>query len=287
MYIIKKVKRKIIHLLRKYQPFNALMYFYNSHGRFPNKSLRKSSFNDFLYYRKKQLWDVDLSNYTDKIKLKEYVKKTIGPKYCTDIQGIFNSAEDIVSHKLIYPCVLKSNHASGQVIFLNSPSDITDNILQQANAWLKVDYFKLSSEPSYKNIKPKLFVEPMLNLGFITDYKFFCFSGHIQAIQVDIDRFSNHKRNLYDIHWNKLNIKYNYTNYNNFIPKPHNFSEMCRIASILSKKFIFVRVDLFISKDNIYVGELTFFPENATGKITPNSASKWLLTNLRESSGLI
>ncbi|WP_455552031.1 ATP-grasp fold amidoligase family protein [Desulfovibrio sp.] len=62
---------------------------------------------------------------------------------------------------------------------------------------------------------------------------------------------------------------------------------MCRIASILSKKFIFVRVDLFVSNDDIYVGELTFFPENATGKFSPNSASKWLLTGLRESSNLI
>lgn len=287
MYMIKKIKYKIIHFLRKYQPFNALMYFYNSHGRFPNKSLRKSSFNDFLYYRKKQLWNVDLSNYTDKIKCKEYIKETIGPEYCVPIQGIFNVAEDIIPNKLTYPCILKSNHASGQVIFLNSPDDLTYSVLQQANAWLKVDYFKLSSEPSYKNIKPKLFVEPMLNLGSITDYKFFCFSGNIQAIQVDIDRFSNHKRNLYDIYWNKLDIKYNYINYKNSIPKPYNLSEMCRIASILSKKFIFVRVDLFISNDNIYVGELTFFPENATGKIIPDSASKWLLTNLRESSELI
>jgi len=89
------------------------------------------------------------------------------------------------------------------------------------------------------------------------------------------------------IYWNKLDIKYNYINYKNSIPKPYNLSEMCRIASILSKKFIFVRVDLFISNDNIYVGELTFFPENATGKIIPDSASKWLLTNLRESSELI
>ncbi|WP_296987863.1 ATP-grasp fold amidoligase family protein [uncultured Desulfovibrio sp.] len=287
MYIIKKIKHKIIHLLRKYQPFNALMYFYNSHGRLPNKSLRKSSFNDFLYYRKKQLWNVDLSKYTDKIKCKEYIKETIGSGYCVPIQGIFNIAEDIIPNKLTYPCVLKSNHASGQVIFLNSPNDITDNVLQQANAWLKVDYFKLSSEPSYKNIKPKLFVEPMLNLGAVSDYKFFCFSGIVKAIQVDINRFTNHQRCYYSKSWEKLKFSCHFPLYPLPLPRPNKLDEMIRIAEKVSKRFIFVRIDLFETPEKIFMGEMTFFPGNGTEQISPDSANIWLMQALKESPNLI
>jgi hypothetical protein len=32
----------------------------------------------------------------------------------------------------------------------------------------------------------------------LKDYKFFCFDGEPRLIQVDFDRFRNHKRNLYD-----------------------------------------------------------------------------------------
>ena len=37
---------------------------------------------------------------------------------------------------------------------------------------------------------------------------------------------------------------------------------MFDVASILSEKFPYVRVDLYYEKDKIYFGELTFYPQS-------------------------
>ena len=36
----------------------------------------------------------------------------------------------------------------------------------------------------------------------INDYKFLCFNGKPYFVWVDVDRFDNHKRNVYDLDWN-------------------------------------------------------------------------------------
>ncbi|MCD9508918.1 hypothetical protein GLP34_20765 [Photobacterium phosphoreum] len=37
------------------------------------------------------------------------------------------------------------------------------------------------------------------------DFKFHIFNSSDGFLQIDFDRFSDHKRNLYDLDWNRLN----------------------------------------------------------------------------------
>lgn len=62
---------------------------------------------------------------------------------------------------------------------------------------------------------------------------------------------------------------------------------MIRIAEKLSKRFIFVRIDLFETPEKIFMGEMTFFPGNGTEQISPDSANIWLMQALKESPNLI
>ena len=78
-------------------------------------------------------------------------------------------------------------------------------------------------------------------------------------IQVDFDRYKNHKRNLYDVNWNLLNLRISFPNYTEKkIPKPEKLNEMIEIAKKLSDGFPQVRVDLFLINNKIYFGEMTF-----------------------------
>ena len=45
--------------------------------------------------------------------------------------------------------------------------------------------------------------------------------------------------------------------------------DMLNIARKLSAPYRFVRVDMYTTQSNIKVGELTFFPEGACGKLAP------------------
>ena len=40
----------------------------------------------------------------------------------------------------------------------------------------------------------------------LKDYKFFCFDGVPRLVQIDFDRYTNHKRNVYDTEWNLLDL---------------------------------------------------------------------------------
>ena len=134
-------------------------------------------------------------------------------------------------------------------------------------------------ELQYRDIKPKIIIEQYLDdkSGDIRDYKITCFNGNPYFIWIDSDRYSNHKRNLYDLNWNLLPFKVN-TKYSPFPspPKPKCLEKLLELASKLSKNFIYVRVDFYIINDKIYFGEMTFTSSSGTEEISPKSFDKKL-----------
>lgn len=141
------------------------------------------------------------------------------------------------------------------------------------NKILKTDYYNLGREWCYKNLKPKLIIEELLNdsNGNIpVDYKFYCFNGEVKFLQVDFDRYSAHKRNLYDPDFNLINCGYAFPNKQITAFPPENFKELKLIASILSKGLDFIRVDLYSVENKAYFGEMTNYPENGFGRFEPN-----------------
>ena len=97
----------------------------------------------------------------------------------------------------------------------------------------------------------------------LVDYKFYCFYGKPQYLYVS-DNLSEHSK----AHISFLNMDYSMadfkrTDYNNFenIPAcPKNFEKMKKMAMKLSKETKFVRVDFYEIDNQIYFGELTFYP---------------------------
>jgi hypothetical protein len=79
-------------------------------------------------------------------------------------------------------------------------------------------------------------------------------------VQVDIDRFTNHTRNIYNLKWELMPIQIRYENTSKEINKPKNFEKMIELAAALSSDFIFCRVDLYEHNDKVYFGEITLHP---------------------------
>ena len=79
------------------------------------------------------------------------------------------------------------------------------------------------------------------------DYKLFCFNGKVKYIQVDLDRFTNHTRCIYDTNWKKQEFKTHsfYGLYLGDIKKPKNLDLMIELSNKLSLKFCHVRVDFY------------------------------------------
>lgn len=108
------------------------------------------------------------------------------------------------------------------------------------------------------------------SVGGLTDYKFFCFDGKPQYVQVDTGRFGGHHQNFYDMQWHSLGVHCTYPE-GEGVDMPVNFEDMKTLAVKLSEDFPFVRVDFYNVNGKIYFGELTFYPSSGYGKFHPDS----------------
>jgi hypothetical protein len=100
------------------------------------------------------------------------------------------------------------------------------------------------------------------------DYKFFCFHGKVEFIQVDVDRFTKHTRNMFDRDFNRLPVALKFPPYPGEVSKPTCLEDMIQIAEILSNREPFIRVDLYECDRPIF-GELTIHPGAGLEHFTP------------------
>jgi hypothetical protein len=215
---------------------------------------------------------------TDKFLVRNYVTEKIGPEYLIPLIQVVDRAKDVCFDKLPESFIVKANHGCcwNKIVFDKNKLNDKDkaSIIKLCNCWLKKNYYIWGREHQYKYIKPKIIVEKLLLDecgGLPEDYKFFCFNGNVEFFTVEIDRFENHTRKIFDKNWNELNFSLGDLEiYKGQIERPINLDMMLKIVTKLSENFSFVRVDLYNVRNKIYFGELTFTPNNGHGKFYPS-----------------
>ena len=147
----------------------------------------------------------------DKYLVREYVKNKIGKEYLIPLLGVYDKFEEINFGMLPDKFVIKCNHGSGYNIIVKDKSKLNlKDIQTKINNWMNINYpFVYGMELHYRDIEPKIIIEEFMDdgTGDLKDYKITCFNGKPELIWVDSDRFTNHKRNLYDLNWKQLLIK--------------------------------------------------------------------------------
>ena len=233
------------------------------------------TFNEKLQWLKLYNRKPEYTMMADKYLVRRYIEEKIGKEYLIPLLGAWDDPEDIDFDSLPDQFVLKCNHNSGLGMYIcrdKSQMDV-QAVKAELLKGLKQDYFLKGREWPYKNIKHKIIAEKYMtdspDSDCFTDYKFFCFGGEVDSVMICLERNTgNPKFYFFDRDWNLL--KYNQRAINldpNFnIPKPEKIDEMFEIARTLSQNIPHVRVDLYLSQDQIYFGELTFFSESGFDK---------------------
>ncbi len=233
------------------------------------------SFNEKLQWLKIYDRKDEYTTLTDKYLVREYVKEKIGEKYLIPLLGVWDNAKDIDFDSLPDEFVLKCNHDSGSVVICKDKKTFDKKkAIKKLNKALEIQYFRKSREWNYKNIERKIIAERLMknNDGEqeLTDYKYFCFDGEPKFIQVDTGRFTDHVRNFYDPDWNFIDVKNGCKNDSSIIvPEPKQHKEMLELARKLSLGMAHVRVDFYISNEEILFGELTFHHGGGFMKVEP------------------
>lgn len=170
------------------------------------------------------------------------------------------------------PFVIKTNHDSGNIFIINDKTQVNySHIRECLKHSMRHNYYYSSREWSYKHIKPIILIEKLIsdNTGLaLKDYKVLCFNGEPHYIQVESNRFSDHRSTTYNTLWKEQGFSVGYPPQFN-IPQPPHFKKMLELAKILAKPFPFVRVDFYDTKENLYIGEITFHPNSGFGIFNP------------------
>lgn len=212
----------------------------------------------------------------DKFTVRQYVKDKGLDHILNELYWEGFNPEDIPFDKLPNQFVIKVTTGSGKNIICKDKTKLNhQKTIETLRRWLSEKYLPAYGEWFYDVIRPRIIIEKLLideNGEIPNDYKVFCFNGEPKYIAVDVGRFYEMKRNIFDIDWNfKKGYKISFPNDDIILERPQCLEQMIQKARKLSEGFPHVRVDFYIIKNEIYFGELTFTNGAGFGNVQPYS----------------
>lgn len=213
----------------------------------------------------------------DKYTVREYVESKGLGDILNELYGVYDSVEEIDFDKLPNRFVLKTTNDSHTNIFCEDKNKVNINKIKvDLNKFMKSrNVISPGREWAYENSKKRIICEKYLDKDEnddIPDYKFYCFNGKIECLNVIKNRNGDFKSSaMFDRNFKLLPIKKSLDDdIEQEIKKPENYDKMIKIAEILSNDFPHVRVDLYNIYGKIYFGELTFYPSSGYLKFEPD-----------------
>ncbi|MBQ7220554.1 MAG: hypothetical protein IJS28_06195 [Synergistaceae bacterium] len=218
----------------------------------------------------------------DKYAVREWLANHFGEQYLVPL--LWSSADwrDIKPDNIPdTPCVIKSNHASGQWYICRDKSAVNWKHLRSlCRVWLNTNYYYASQEWQYKNIPPRIIAEKLLltHEGRLpNDYKLHFFNGRLGFVYCSLDREGGNFRNMYDPDWQPLYFTWGGHDEKRGpeISPPESFPEMLRIGREIAKLFRYVRVDFYDVDGKLYYGEITLHHGGGFNRFKPESYDRY------------
>jgi hypothetical protein len=248
-------------------------------GVFPNV-VNPKTFNEKVQYRKLHDRRQLLTLLVDKYGSREYVAAKIGETVLPKLLFVTENPTDIPFSALPDRFVVKPTHGAGWVrVVTNKQSADIAEIVRQCNFWMSQNYYNWTREWAYRDVKPRIIVEEFIGdeTGAVPiDYKLFVFAGKVEFIQVDIGRFKELRRNIYDTSWNRMNVALDYPNSPDDVPRPPHLETMIDYAQLLAVGIDFVSVDLYDTNGKVYFGEFTLAPGHGFAHFSPKQFDDYL-----------
>lgn len=234
------------------------------------------TFNEKLQWLKLNYRKPIMTKMVDKYEAKKFISNKIGKEYVVENYGIWDNFESINFNSLPNSFVLKTTHDQGGVVICRDKGKLElENAQKKLTKHLKFRHYYLTREWPYKNVKPRILAEKLLESDDeFKDYKFYCFNGIPKVMYISQGK-KNGKLQLdyFDMNFNQLDIRRpNIESSGKELEKPQQFELMRSLSSKLSEGFPHLRVDFYQVENKLYVGELTFFQG---GGMMPFIPEKW------------
>lgn len=273
------VRDSLRHILGR-KGYTTLRFLF-THKYRPNLKNPKS-FSEKIICRKFSKDSIHFSKFVDKYVVRDFVKEKLGDEYLIPLLKVKDYIHPSDFNDLPHRFVIKtSNGGGGENVLIVEDKESLDlySICERFNGYLKLTVGDAVDEHFYDVEKPQIIFEELIKNNddtYISDYKFHIFNSNVGCkvfIQVDMDRFSNHKRSIYneDLTPAPFNIQPKYPSVSDNFNFPDNINELIKLAKILADDFKYVRVDMYSVNGKIYFGEMTFCHGSGWEPIEPKT----------------
>lgn len=176
---------------------------------------------------------------------------------------------------------MKANHGSAQAQRVHIPASETEltELREKAAFWLSQPYGLKSSQWWYRLIDRKVYLEEDLAQASdepVPDFRFHCINGQVALLQLDLGLGSDDRNNpIFDGDLNYMPHNFLRDNLCE-VDLPENAGLARDIAKEIAAPFPYVRVDLYVRKNEMILGELTFLPNSGRRRIRSRALNEHL-----------
>lgn len=249
----------------------AMRVYRRRFGRFPNL-LAPKTFNEKLT-RGKLLWRSPLMPlFVDKVRAKEFIAEHFGADLVTPNLYVGDWLPPREERNWPLPYVVKTNHGSGNNIFVRSEADRDwDAIETKLRTWLGRTYGQTVGEWAYSQVPRKVLVEPLIGDPSTTplEYKFHTYGGRVRLISMTVDRYGDHQALVYDRDWNVAPMQFGRARPLPPTPPPADLGRMMDIADAFGQRLPICRIDFYHVDGKARFGEITLYSGSGSTPMYP------------------
>lgn len=230
-------------------------------GRWPNPGTPQT-FADKMFWRKVFDRNPLFTVVSDKLGVKEFARSHLGDTLSIPrTLWAGKRAEDIPSDLLEGSVVVKANHGSSLLQFVLKGDVDRAALNEKANRWMRVSHHRRMNEWGYAGVDRKLMVEEMLMDGDApvrTELKFHLFNGRVRLCNMILDRGIKTRSCAFDRAGERIGPIGIYGGAENE-PLPAVYPRAVEAAETLCAEFDYMRCDLYVVGEQIFLGELTIY----------------------------
>ncbi|AYO21200.1 hypothetical protein D0856_14520 [Vibrio owensii] len=266
---------KILSVCSAFVPLKLRIYLFFLYKQHYRLSFSKpKTLSEKIQKRKLSLGFFEAS-LADKYKVRKYVENKIGGEFLIPLVGVYNTLNANVLSEIPENSVIKTTHGSGcNHIHFMSKDDDYKKVIEKFELALEESYIgTFFGEIHYDLIERKILIEERLDFNGDSppDFKFHVLNKQGEFnwfLQVDFDRFIDHKRNYYNSQLQLLDFEVIYNNGDFLLPDQDKIYEMANLAIKLNGDMPYSRVDLYLHEGKIYFGEITLTPGSGFEKFS-------------------
>ncbi len=244
--------------------WNLLFRYKATFGNMPRLN-PPISYNEHILHRIIYDRDPKLRIVCDKLAVRRFIEDRVGAEYVVPLLGVWERPNEIGWQEFPQKYVLKPSHSSGAFAIVDQAVGMDrEKLLADAERWLSFDYFERTLEWGYRGIPRRILAEPFLRSssgGAAPEAQIHTFSGKAALINILMGTKRTPERSAlwYDANGRRLAIKVTGPRAE-FDLTDKDRQKMIEIAERVSHDFSSLRVDFFMTRSGLKIGELTPYP---------------------------